>query len=84
MRWLHPVCGEMVPEQFLHVAERSALWARRSTNGRFAARAADLPELVRDAGGPARVAVNIGRRMLEVQHLADKLAACARRRERRA
>jgi predicted signal transduction protein with EAL and GGDEF domain len=77
IRWLHPVCGEMVPEQFLHVAERSALgtdideWALRRA-------CSDLPELMRDAGGPARVAVNFGRRMLEVQHLVDKLTACAR------
>ena len=76
IRWLHPVCGEMMPEQFLHVAEHSPLgtdideWALRRA-------CADVTELGRSAGGAARVAVNFGRRMLEVQRLADKLEAIA-------
>ncbi len=76
IRWLHPVCGEMVPEQFLHVAEHSPLgteideWALRRA-------CAEVSELGRTAGGAARVAVNFGRRMLEVQRLADRLDAIA-------
>jgi predicted signal transduction protein with EAL and GGDEF domain len=76
IRWLHPVCGEMLPEQFLHVAEHCPLgtdideWALRRA-------CADLAALSVDADGPARVAVNFGRRMLEVQDLAPRLLACA-------
>ena len=76
IRWQHPVCGEMVPEQFLHVAEHSPLgteideWALRRA-------CSDLPGLNRNTGGAARVAVNFGRRMLEAPHLADKLNAIA-------
>lgn len=76
IRWRHPVCGEMVPEQFLHVAEHSALgtqideWALRRA-------CSHLPALNARAGGMARVAVNLGRRMLEAPHLAEKLAAIA-------
>lgn len=76
IRWLHPVCGEMVPEQFLHVAEHSPLgteideWALRRA-------CADVAELGRNTGAAARVAVNFGRRMLEVPRLADKLDAIA-------
>jgi predicted signal transduction protein with EAL and GGDEF domain len=75
IRWLHPVCGEMVPEQFLHVAEHSPLgavideWALRRA-------CRDLPALGRSADWPARVAVNFGCRMLEVQQLGDKLTSC--------
>jgi predicted signal transduction protein with EAL and GGDEF domain len=76
IRWLHPVCGEMVPEQFLHVAEHSPLgteideWALRRA-------CADLPRLNRNAGSDARVAVNLGRRVLEAPDLADRLDAIA-------
>ena len=76
IRWQHPVCGEMVPEQFLHVAEHSPLgtdideWALRRA-------CTDLPALRRDACGAARVAVNFGRRMLEAPDLAAKLQAIA-------
>jgi predicted signal transduction protein with EAL and GGDEF domain len=77
IRWQHPVCGEMLPEQFLHVAEQSPLgteideWALRRAY-------ADLPTLSRQAGGPARVGVNFGRRMLEAPDLTGKLSAIAR------
>ncbi len=76
IRWQHPVCGEMVPEQFLHVAEHSPLgtdideWALRRAY-------TDQPTLSCTAGRPTRVAVNLGRRMLEAPHLADKLNAIA-------
>jgi predicted signal transduction protein with EAL and GGDEF domain len=76
IRWQHPVCGEMVPEQFLHVAEHSPLgteideWVLRQA-------CSDLAALSRSAGGMARVAVNLGRRMLEASHLAEKLNAIA-------
>jgi EAL domain-containing protein (putative c-di-GMP-specific phosphodiesterase class I) len=76
IRWQHPVCGEMVPEQFLHVAEHSPLgteideWALRRAYE-------DLPTLSRKAGAALRVAVNFGRRMLETLHLAEKLSAIA-------
>ncbi len=76
IRWLHPVVGEMVPEQFLHVAEHSPLgneideWALRRA-------CADMPELLARAGGPTRIGVNLGRRMLELPNLADRLTACA-------
>jgi predicted signal transduction protein with EAL and GGDEF domain len=74
IRWQHPICGEMLPEQFLHVAEHSPLgteideWALRRA-------CTDLPALSRDAGGAVRVAVNLGRRMLEESNLAEKLNA---------
>lgn len=76
IRWVHPICGEMVPEQFLHVAEHSPLgteideWALRQA-------CSDLPRLSRDAGDIARVAVNFGRRMLEAPQLAEKINAIA-------
>jgi len=76
IRWLHPVCGEMVPEQFLHVAEHGPLgtdideWALRRA-------CADLAALSRDADEPTRIAVNFGRRMLEEQLLTPRLLACA-------
>ena len=76
IRWLHPVCGEMVPEQFLHVAEHSPLgteideWALRRA-------CSDLPTLNREAGAVTRVAVNFGRSMLEAPHLTEKLNAIA-------
>ena len=76
IRWQHPVCGEMLPEQFLHVAEHSPLgtdideWALQRAY-------ADLPTLSRKAGAIMRVAVNFGRHMLETPHLAGKLSAIA-------
>ena len=76
IRWRHPVCGEMVPEQFLHIAEHSPLgsdideWVLRQACSHLAA-------LNPRAGGAARVAVNLGRRMLDSPHLAEKLGAIA-------
>jgi predicted signal transduction protein with EAL and GGDEF domain len=76
IRWQHPICGEMLPEQFLHVAEHSPLgteideWALRRA-------CTDLPALSREAGGAVRVAVNLARRMLEESHLAEKLNGIA-------
>jgi predicted signal transduction protein with EAL and GGDEF domain len=75
IRWMHPVCGEMAPSQFLHVAERSALstdidtWVLQQA-------CTDAPRLARHAGDGVHLAVNIGRRMLEEQHLAEKLEKC--------
>ena len=76
IRWIHPVCGEMVPDQFLPVAARSQLgrdideWALKRA-------CIDIAQLPRDGTAPVRVEVNIGRRMLESEMLTTTLAACA-------
>jgi EAL domain-containing protein (putative c-di-GMP-specific phosphodiesterase class I) len=76
IRWRHPVCGEMLPEQFLHIADHSPLgteideWVLRQA-------CSALPWLSEKAGAATCVAVNLGRRMLEAPALADKLNAIA-------
>jgi EAL domain-containing protein (putative c-di-GMP-specific phosphodiesterase class I) len=75
IRWIHPMCGEMIPEQFLPVAARSQLgrdideWALKHA-------CADLARLPRAGAVPVRVEVNIGQRMLESEMLATMLGAC--------
>jgi EAL domain-containing protein (putative c-di-GMP-specific phosphodiesterase class I)/GGDEF domain-containing protein len=76
IRWIHPVCGEMVPDQFLPVAARSQLgrdideWALKHA-------CADLVHLPHEGAAPVRIEVNIGQRMLESEMLATTLTACA-------
>ena len=74
IRWIHPVCGEMVPDQFLPVAARSQLgrdideWALKHA-------CADLARLPRAGAVPVRVEINIGQRMLESEMLGTMLGA---------
>lgn len=76
MRWTHPVCGEMVPDQFLPAAAQSQVgrdideWAlKRACH--------DIARLPRENPGPVCVEVNIGRRMLESEKLAASLVSIA-------
>lgn len=74
IRWLHPVCGEMVPDQFLPAAAQSQLgrdideWALKHA-------CADIAHLPAGGSMPVRVEVNIGRRMLESESLVANLQA---------
>jgi EAL domain-containing protein (putative c-di-GMP-specific phosphodiesterase class I)/GGDEF domain-containing protein len=76
LRWNHPMCGEIVPDQFLPVAAQSQVgrdideWALKHA-------CADLPRLPRQGTAPVRVEVNVGRRMLESERLAANLKAYA-------
>lgn len=76
IRWNHPMCGEIVPDQFLPVAAQFQVgrdideWALRRA-------CEELPKLPSDENAPIRVEVNIGRRMLESEKLTANLLAYA-------
>lgn len=77
IRWIHPVCGEMAPDQFLPVAAQSQIgtdideWAVSQA-------CADVRRLPWEGDGAIRVEVNIGRRMLETERLSERLQNCAK------
>jgi diguanylate cyclase len=76
IRWNHPVCGEMVPDQFLPAAAQSQVgrdideWALKHACN-------DLAQLPRESDAAVCIEVNIGRRMLESEQLASNLTAYA-------
>ena len=76
VRWIHPVAGEMSPEQFLPIAEKSQLGAQIDLWV--------LDQACRDIAtlrgrSELRVVVNIGRRVLEIERIAERLAESADR-----
>lgn len=76
IRWMHPVCGEMVPDQFLPTAAQSQVgrdideWALKQA-------CADTAYLPAASRSLVRIEVNIGRRMLESEKLTANLLANA-------
>jgi diguanylate cyclase len=76
IRWMHPVCGQIVPDQFLPVAARSQV-GRDIDEWVLQRACADLAHLPRAGDGTLRVEVNIGRRMLESERLTADVAAYA-------
>jgi EAL domain-containing protein (putative c-di-GMP-specific phosphodiesterase class I)/GGDEF domain-containing protein len=74
VRWTHPVAGEMSPQQFLPFAERSQLGAQIDlwALDRACHDIASLP-----GHEEVRVVVNIGRRLLERERIAERLAQSA-------
>lgn len=76
LRWNHPVCGEMVPDQFLPAAAQSQVgrdideWALKRACD-------DLRLLPNESVSPTCVEVNIGRRMLESEKLTANLLSYA-------
>jgi EAL domain-containing protein (putative c-di-GMP-specific phosphodiesterase class I) len=74
VRWTHPVVGEISPQQFLPLAEKSQLGAQIDLWV--------LDRACRDVATLAgaqhlRVVVNIGRRLLEMERLTARLAQTA-------
>jgi EAL domain-containing protein (putative c-di-GMP-specific phosphodiesterase class I) len=76
IRWNHPMCGEIVPDQFLPVAAQSPV-GRDIDEWVLKHACADLPRLPREGNTPIRIEVNVGRRMLESERLAANLRAYA-------
>ena len=76
MRWIHPVCGEIVPDQFLPAAAQSQVgrdideWALKRA-------CEDIGRLPREGDAPVCVEVNIGQRMLESEKLTADCVAYA-------
>jgi EAL domain-containing protein (putative c-di-GMP-specific phosphodiesterase class I) len=74
VRWNHPVVGEMSPLQFLPIAEKSQLGAQIDLWA--------LDQACRDIATlpgqeTMRVVVNIGRRLLEIEHIAKRVQRSA-------
>jgi EAL domain-containing protein (putative c-di-GMP-specific phosphodiesterase class I)/GGDEF domain-containing protein len=76
VRWTHPVCGDVPPDQFLPIAEKSELGAQIDLWALDRA-CRDIATIARHE--ELRVVVNIGRRILEMERIADRLAQCASR-----
>ncbi len=76
IRWNHPVCGEMVPDQFLPAAAQSQV-GRDMDEWALKRACRDLAQLPRTNDQPVCIEVNIGRRMLESEQLTTNLIACA-------
>jgi EAL domain-containing protein (putative c-di-GMP-specific phosphodiesterase class I) len=76
IRWHHPVCGELVPDQFLPAAARSQVgrdideWALRRA-------CVDAKQMSCGNSRPVCIEVNIGQRLLESEQLAANLATYA-------
>jgi EAL domain-containing protein (putative c-di-GMP-specific phosphodiesterase class I)/GGDEF domain-containing protein len=74
VRWHHPVVGEMSPQQFLPIAEKSQLGAQIDLWALDQA-CQDIATL--PGQEDMRVVVNIGRRLLEIEHIAERLERSA-------
>jgi len=74
VRWRHPVVGDMSPQQFLPMAEKSQLGAQLDLWALDRA-CRDIATLT--GHDELRVVVNIGRRLLEMERIAERLAQSA-------